>query len=68
MGFEQRGTDFDDDEGEHVSAFLLRLAIAMMVLGAVFATLDFFHWLPQLQGTGAVTHAPAENSEFNTHG
>ena len=65
----QRGTDFDNDEVDHVSAFLLRLAIGMMVVGVVFATLDWFHWLPQLQGTAVVAHAPAEkNSEPGTHG
>jgi hypothetical protein len=68
MGFEQRGTDFDDDELDHVSVWLLKLAIAMMVVGVVFATLDWFHWLPQLPGTAAVAHAPPEISESKTHG
>jgi hypothetical protein len=36
------------DEMDHVSAWLLRLAIGMMVLGALFATLDWYQLLPPL--------------------
>jgi hypothetical protein len=68
MGSEQRDTDFDNDEVDHVSGWLLKLAIAMMVVGVVFAALDRLHWLPQLPGTAAVAHAPAEISESKTHG
>jgi hypothetical protein len=34
------------DEFDHVSAWILRLAVGMIVLGAVFATLDRFDLLP----------------------
>jgi hypothetical protein len=68
MGFEPRGTDFGDDEVDHVSVWLLKLAIAMMVVGIAFATLDWLHWLPKLPGTAAVAHAPAEKSELKTPG
>jgi hypothetical protein len=35
------------DEIDYVSAWILRLAIGMMVLGAVFAVLDWYELLPQ---------------------
>jgi hypothetical protein len=34
------------DEFDHVSAWILRLAVGMIVLGAVFAALDRFDLLP----------------------
>jgi hypothetical protein len=34
------------DEFDHVSAWILRLAVGMVVLGAVFAVLDRFDLLP----------------------
>jgi hypothetical protein len=40
--------DIDLDEIDYVSAWLLRLAVGMMVLGAVFAVLDRVHLLPRL--------------------
>jgi hypothetical protein len=47
MGFtDQRDSDLD--KIDYVSAWILRLAIGMMVLGAVFAVLDRYHLLPPL--------------------
>jgi hypothetical protein len=46
MGFtDQR--DIGLDEIDYVSAWILRLAIGMMVLGSVFAALDRYELLPQ---------------------
>jgi hypothetical protein len=46
MGFtDQRDTSLD--EIDYVSAWILRLAAGMMVLGLVFAVLDRFELLPQ---------------------
>jgi hypothetical protein len=46
MGFtDQR--DIGLDEIDYVSAWILRLAIGMMVLGSVFAVLDRYELLPQ---------------------
>jgi hypothetical protein len=45
MGFtDQRDSDLD--EIDYVSAWILRLAVGMMVLGAMFAVLDRYHLLP----------------------
>ena len=46
--------DIGLDEIDYVSAWILRLAIGMMVLGAVFATLDWYHLLPELPAAPAV--------------
>jgi hypothetical protein len=43
------------DEIDYVSAWILRLAIAMIVLGAVFAVLDLCHILPALPEAAAVS-------------
>ena len=46
MGFtDQRDTSLD--EIDYVSAWILRLAVGMMVLGVVFAVLDRYELLPQ---------------------
>jgi hypothetical protein len=55
------------DEIDHVSTWLLRLAIGMMVLGAVFVVLDRCNYLPQLPAA-AVAHAPVANSETRSPG
>ena len=46
--------DIGLDEIDYVSAWILRLAIGMMVLGAVFAALDWCHLLPPLPAAAAV--------------
>jgi hypothetical protein len=46
MGFDQR--DIGLDEIDYISAWFLRLAIDMMVLGALFAVLDRYQLLPPL--------------------
>ena len=46
------------DETDHVSAWILRLAVGMMVLGAVFATLDWYEFLPPSPAT-QVSHLAA---------
>jgi hypothetical protein len=56
MGFTDR-PDIDIDEIDHVSAWLMKLAIGMMVLGAVFATLDWFQLLPSTPPAAAQVHA-----------
>jgi hypothetical protein len=38
--------DIGLDEFDHVSAWILRLAVGMIVLGSVFAVLDWYHLLP----------------------
>jgi hypothetical protein len=48
--------DIGLDEIDNVSAWILRLAVGMMVLGAVFAVLDRCHLLPQ-PPAAAVAHA-----------
>jgi hypothetical protein len=46
MGFtDQRDSGLD--EIDYVSAWILRIAIGMMVLGVVFAVLDRYELLPQ---------------------
>jgi hypothetical protein len=47
-------SDIGLDEIDYVSAWILRLAIAMIVLGAVFAVLDQCRLLPQLPGSAPV--------------
>jgi hypothetical protein len=46
MGFTDE-SDIGLDEIDYVSAWILRLAIGMMVLGVVFAVLDWYELLPQ---------------------
>jgi hypothetical protein len=46
MGFDQRDSGLD--EIDYVSAWILRLAIGMMVLGVVLAVLERYHLLPPL--------------------
>jgi len=46
MGFTDE-SDIGLDEIDYVSAWILRLAIGMMVLGVVFAVLDRYELLPQ---------------------
>jgi hypothetical protein len=47
MGFtDQRDSGLD--EIDYVSAWIMRLAIGMMVLGALFAVLDRYQLLPPL--------------------
>ena len=53
MGFTDQ-SDSGIDEIDYVSAWILRLAIGMMVLGAVFATLDWYHLLPELPAAPTV--------------
>jgi hypothetical protein len=43
------------DEMDHVSAWILRLAVGMMVLGAVFATLDWYELLPSLPAVAGLS-------------
>jgi hypothetical protein len=59
--------DIDLDEIDHVSAWLLRLAVAMTLLGVVFAALDRCNCLPQLPAA-AIAHAPVANSELRSLG
>ena len=44
----------DERETDHVSRWLLRVAISMIVLGTVFALLDWCDLLPSLPGAAAV--------------
>jgi len=53
MGFTDQG-DTSLHEIDYVSAWILRLAIGMMVLGVVFAVLDRYQLLPQLPEATAV--------------
>jgi hypothetical protein len=56
MGFtDQRDSGLD--EIDFVSAWILRLAIGMIVLGALFAVLDRCQLLPSLPGAAAHAHA-----------
>jgi len=53
MGFtDQRDSGLD--EIDYVSAWILRLAIGMIVLGIVFAALDRYQLLPPLPAEAAV--------------
>jgi len=45
MGFTDQ-SDSGIDEIDYVSAWILRLAIGMIVVGAVFATLDWYQLIP----------------------
>jgi hypothetical protein len=48
MGFtDQRDSGLD--EIDYVSTWIMRLAIGMMVLGVVFATLDWCDFLPHVR-------------------
>jgi hypothetical protein len=53
MGFSDE-SDIGLDEIDYVSAWILRLAIGMIVVGAVFATLDWCHLLPSLPAAATV--------------
>jgi hypothetical protein len=53
MGFSDE-SDIGLDEIDYVSAWILRLAIGMIVVGAVFATLDWYHLLPSLPAAATV--------------
>jgi len=53
MGFSDE-SDIGLDDIDYVSAWILRLAIGMIVVGAVFATLDWCHLLPSLPAAAAV--------------
>jgi hypothetical protein len=51
MGFaDQRDSGLD--EIDYVSAWILRLAIGMIVLGALFAVFDRYHLLPAVAVAG----------------
>ena len=54
---DQRDTSLD--EIDYVSAWILRLAVGMMVLGVVFAVLDRFELLPQLPEPPQLSHVAA---------
>ena len=43
-----RDIDLDQDQTDFVTTWIRLLVIGMMVLGAVFATLDWYEFLPQL--------------------
>jgi hypothetical protein len=43
-----RDIDLDRDQTDSVTTWIRLLIIGMMVLGAVFATLDWYQFLPQL--------------------
>jgi hypothetical protein len=47
-------TDKRDIGRDHVSAWILRLAVGMIVLGLVFAVLDRFELLPPLPAAAIV--------------
>jgi hypothetical protein len=56
MGFtDQRDSGLD--EIDYVSAWIMRLAIGMMVLGALFAVLDRYQLLPPLPAAAAAGSA-----------
>jgi hypothetical protein len=55
MGFTDE-SDIGVDEIDHVSAWILRLAIGMIVLGVVFAVLDRYELLPQLPEPPQLPH------------
>jgi hypothetical protein len=61
MGFDQR--EIGLDEMDHVSAWILRLAVGMMVLGAVFATLDWYELLPPSPAS-QVSHVTANHADL----
>ena len=44
----RRDIDLDQDQTDSVTTWIRMLVIGMMVLGAVFATLDWYEFLPQL--------------------
>jgi hypothetical protein len=43
-----RDIDLDQDQTDSVTTWIRMLVIGMMVLGAVFATLDWYEFLPRL--------------------
>jgi hypothetical protein len=43
-----RDIDLDQDQTDSVTTWIRLLVIGMMVLGAVFATLDWYEFLPRL--------------------
>jgi hypothetical protein len=45
---DQRNVRLDERETDHVSRWLLRVAISMIVLGTVFALLDWYDLLPSV--------------------
>jgi len=45
------------DETDYVSAWILALAVGMIVLGTMFAVLDWCDLLPPLPAAAAVAHA-----------
>jgi hypothetical protein len=49
-----REIGIERDETDYVSGWLLTLAIGMIVLGTVFAVLDWCDLLPSLPGAAAV--------------
>jgi hypothetical protein len=58
MGFtDQRDSGLD--EIDYVSAWILRLAIGMMVLGALFAVLDRYELFPHLPEPPQLSHVAA---------
>jgi hypothetical protein len=61
MRFDQR--EIGLDEMDHVSAWILRLAVGMMVLGAVFATLDWYELLPPSPAS-QVSHVAANQADL----
>ena len=59
---DQRNVRLDERETDRVSQWLLRVAISMIVLGTVFALLDWYDLLPLLPAAGivhAILFAPA---------
>jgi hypothetical protein len=54
---DQRDTSLD--EIDYVSAWILRIAIGMMVLGVVFAVLDRYELLPQPPEPPQLPHVAA---------
>jgi hypothetical protein len=53
----QREISLDQDETDSVTTWILTLAVAMIVLGTVFAVLDWCDLLPPLPAATAVAHA-----------
>ena len=54
---DERRVGPDPAESDYVSRWIRMLAIGMMVLGAVSATLDWFQLLPSIPPTAAQVHA-----------
>ena len=49
-----RDIDLDQDQTDSVTTWILTLAVAMIVLGTVFAVLDWCDLLPRLPAAAAV--------------